>query len=135
MAILISKRTVDGNFMRRIREISGENFNQCFQCGTCAGSCPMSAHINATPRKLMALLQLGQAAAMEEVNTHWVCASCHTCEVRCPRGIDIPKIMEALRQVVLRRNINRIEPSNLQPEEVIDLPQIAMVAGFRKLTG
>ncbi|MCP4569553.1 MAG: heterodisulfide reductase [FCB group bacterium] len=135
MAIIISKRTVDGTFMRRIRDISGENFNQCFQCGTCAGSCPMNAHINATPRKLMALLQLGQVAALEEVNTHWVCASCHTCEVRCPRGIDIPKIMEALRQVVLRRNVNQIEPSNLQPEEVIDLPQIAMVSGFRKLTG
>jgi len=95
----------------------------------------MNAHINATPRKLMALLQLGQAAALEEINTPWVCASCHTCEVRCPRGVDIPTIMEALRQVVLRKNVNQIEPSNLQPEEVIDLPQIAMVSGFRKLTG
>jgi heterodisulfide reductase subunit C len=43
--------------------------------------------------------------------------------------------MEGLRQIILRQSINRIEPSNLQPEEVIDLPQIAMVSGFRKLTG
>jgi heterodisulfide reductase subunit C len=54
--------------------------------------------------------------------------------VRCPRGIDITKVMEALRLTKLRQNVNHIEPSNLQPEEIIDLPQIAMVSGFRKMT-
>ena len=135
MALKITERTVDVGLQRKIREISGQNFYKCFQCGTCAGSCPMAEHIEATPRKIMALLQLGQAKLVEKANTAWVCASCHTCAVRCPRGIDIPKIMEALRQVTLRQNVNKIEPSNLQPEEVIDLPQIAMVSGFRKLTG
>ena len=135
MPIKISLRTIDEELQRKVREISGQNFSKCFQCGTCAGSCPMSEHLTATPRRLMALLQLGQRDALEEANTAWVCASCHTCMVRCPRGLDITAIMEGLRQVVLRQNINRIEPSNLQPEEVIDLPQIAMVSGFRKLTG
>jgi len=135
MPIKISLKTIDDELQRKVREISGQNFSKCFQCGTCAGSCPMVEHITATPRKLMALLQIGQKEALEAVNTPWVCASCHTCMVRCPRGLDITRIMEALRQVVLRQNINRIEPSNLQPEEVIDLPQIAMVSGFRKLTG
>ena len=83
----------------------------------------------------MALLQLGQKEKLEEINTPWVCASCYTCEVRCPRGLDIPRIMEAMRQIILRQSQNQIEPSNLQPEEIIDLPQIAMVSGFRKLTG
>jgi len=94
----------------------------------------MTEHLDAFPRKVMALLQLGNVEALENVNTPWVCASCHTCMVRCPRGVDIPKIMEMLRQTKLRRNINHIEPSNLQPEEVVDLPQIAMVSGFRKMT-
>jgi heterodisulfide reductase subunit C2 len=135
MPLKISTRTTDDELKRRVREISGELFSKCFQCGTCAGSCPMVEHLTITPRRLMALLQAGQREALEKVNTPWVCASCHSCMVRCPRGIDIPKVMEALRQIVLRGNQNRIEPSNLQPEEVIDLPQIAMVSGFRKLTG
>jgi len=135
MPLKISTRTIDTALKRRVREISGETFSKCFQCGTCAGSCPMVEHLTATPRRIMALLQAGQREALEAVNTPWVCASCHTCMVRCPRGVDIPKIMEALRQIVLRKNINRIEPSNLEPEEVVDLPQIAMVSGFRKLTG
>jgi heterodisulfide reductase subunit C len=135
MPIKISLKTTDTGLQRKVRDISGQNFSKCFQCGTCSGSCPMIEHITASPRKLMALLQLGHKGALEVANTPWVCASCHTCMVRCPRGLDIPRIMEALRQVVLRQNINQIEPSNLQPEEVIDLPQIAMVSGFRKLTG
>ena len=135
MPLHISYRTVNKEFQDKIKEISGQNVYKCFQCGTCTGSCPMIEHISASPRKLMALMQLGQPDMLAEINTPWVCASCHTCMVRCPRGIDIPRVMEALRQVSLRQNRNQIEPSNLQPEEIIDLPQIAMVSGFRKFTG
>jgi heterodisulfide reductase subunit C len=67
-------------------------------------------------------------------NTFWKCASCHACTVKCPRGIDIAKVMEALRQQVLRRSKNYIEPSALPAETIEELPQIALVAGFRKLT-
>jgi heterodisulfide reductase subunit C len=42
--------------------------------------------------------------------------------------------MEALRQQVLRRNKNYIEPSVLPAERIGELPQIALVAAFRKLT-
>jgi heterodisulfide reductase subunit C len=82
----------------------------------------------------MALLQLGNRAALEEANTPWICASCHTCMVRCPRGIDITKLMEAIRLVKLRQNIDHIEPKKIAPEKIADMPQIAMVSGFRKMT-
>jgi heterodisulfide reductase subunit C len=134
MTLIISRRTSDDKFREKAREISGQEFMKCFQCGTCTGSCPMTEHLDAFPRKVMALLQLGNVEALENINTPWVCASCHTCMVRCPRGVDITKIMEMLRQMKLRRNINHIEPSNLQPEEVVELPQVAMVSGFRKMT-
>jgi len=134
MPLKITSKTVDDNLIRKVREISGQPIYKCYQCGTCTGSCPMVEHIDATPRRLMALVQWGQAEALKDVNTPWVCASCHSCQVRCPRGIELPKVMEALRQIKLRTNENQIEPSNLQPEEIIDLPQIAMVSGFRKMT-
>jgi heterodisulfide reductase subunit C len=135
MTIVISKRTSDQKFREKIAELSGEEYMKCFQCGTCSGSCPMGEHVNALPRRVMAMLQLGDSRALEEMNTPWVCASCHTCMARCPRGIDITKVMEALRLMKLRKNVDHVEPSNLQPEEVVNLPQIAMVAGFRKMTG
>jgi len=134
MPLEISLKTMDDRLRRKVLEISGQNVQQCFQCGTCAGSCPMNEQIDATPRKIMALIQFGQAEALDLMNTPWVCASCHVCQVRCPRGIEIPRVMEALRQIKLRTNVDHVEPSNLQPEEIVDLPQIAMVSGFRKFT-
>jgi len=134
MPIFISTRESDDKLRKKVMEISGQNFQQCFQCGTCTGSCPMADHINVYPRRIMALLQLGHRKALEEANTPWVCASCHTCMVRCPRGIDITKVMEALRLVKLRQNIDHIEPKKLEPDQVADMPQIAMVSGFRKMT-
>jgi heterodisulfide reductase subunit C2 len=134
MAREISLKTIDDRFRRKIREISGQNFQQCFQCGTCSGSCPMTEHLDLMPRQVMALIQFGQADALDAAKTPFVCASCHTCMVRCPRGLDIAKIMESVRLVKLRRNVNEIEPSNLQPEDITEMPQLAMVSGFRKLT-
>ena len=134
MSLLISPRTTQDYIRQKVLEISGQDIGKCYQCGTCSGSCPMTPHINCFPRKVMALLQLGHYEALDEANTPWVCASCHVCMVRCPRGIDIPRVMEALRLLKLRKNINHIEPSNLQPEEIVELPQIAMVSGFRKMT-
>ncbi|MBD3332750.1 heterodisulfide reductase [candidate division GN15 bacterium] len=134
MAREISKKTIKDQWRRKIMEISGENVYKCMQCGTCTASCPMNCDVDAPPRAVMALIQFGQAEALDHLNTPWVCASCHMCDVRCTRGIDIPRVMEALRQIKLRENVDHVEPSNLQPEEVVDLPTIAMVAGMRKFT-
>lgn len=134
MPIKISKANSDERLRQKVKEISGEEFQKCYQCGTCSGSCPMSDQITALPRRVMALLQLGQREALEEINTPWVCASCHVCMVRCPRGIDITKVMESLRQLKLRQNEDQINPAEICKEDMEKLPQVAMVSGFRKLT-
>lgn len=117
-----------------LNELSGENVKLCMQCATCSGMCPMTAEMDLGPRQVMHLAQFGLQQRMAESNTPWKCASCHACTVKCPRGIDIAKVMEALRQQILRRGTNRIEPSRMEPKTIAALPQIAMVAGFRKLT-
>lgn len=134
MPLNISKSASDEKLRQKVKEISGENFQKCYQCGTCSGSCPMADHINVFPRRVMALLQLGNRAALEDANTPWVCASCHTCMVRCPRSIDIPKVMEAVRQIKLRDRLDQIDPAKIDKKKIEEMPQIAMVSGFRKLT-
>ncbi len=134
MPFFISKSDSDEKLRQKVKEISGENFQKCYQCGTCSGSCPMADHMTVVPRRLMALLQLGNRAALDEANTPWVCASCHACMVRCPRSIDIPKVMEAVRQLKIRDRLDRIEPGKIDKKQIADMPQIAMVSGFRKLT-
>jgi heterodisulfide reductase subunit C len=134
MPLKISSRHMDQDLRRRVMEISGQNIQKCFQCGTCSGSCPMNEEFSLLPRQIMIMLQYGQAEALDLANTPWVCASCHTCMVRCPRGIDIARVMEALRLIRLRKNVDHIKLSELEPEKIDDLPQIAMVSGFRKMT-
>lgn len=134
MPIKISSNTVDKGFLERLEKLSGQKVHLCFQCGTCGGSCPMGAHMDALPRKIVHLAQLGMADEVGRLNTCWVCAACHACNVRCPRGVDLPRVMEAIRLMTLRKNRNFIEPSELAAETLKECPQIALVAGFRKLT-
>ncbi len=134
MAIEISEKTIKHEFIERISQLSGQDIFKCFQCGTCGGACPMSGEMEILPRRIMRMLQLGMEDRISESETGWVCASCHTCSVNCPRGIDLARVMEAVRLLILRKNINKVEPSGLPAETIRDLPQIALVSGFRKMT-
>jgi len=130
----ISNKTIDKEFLETLEKISGQKVHLCFQCGTCAGACPMCKEMDVSPRRLIKLAQLGRAGEIEALNTCWVCAACHSCEVLCPRGLDIPKIMEALRLLVLRRNEDFVKLPEIPIETVKECPQIALVAAFRKFT-
>jgi heterodisulfide reductase subunit C2 len=134
MPIEISEKTVKSEFIEKVMKLSGQDIYKCFQCGTCGGACPMSGHMDTMPRKIMRMAQLGLEEAVEECKSYWTCASCHTCTVSCPRGVDLAKVMEAIRQLSLRKNVNIVEPSDLDAETLRELPQIAMVSCFRKLT-
>jgi heterodisulfide reductase subunit C len=118
-------------FRDRIRELSGEKIELCFQCGACSGGCPMTAEMDYLPSKIMRMAQLGLKEALDS-KTIWVCTTCFNCEVRCPRGIDIANVMEALRQLVLRSKYDRIRLDQLPPEELKDLPQVAIISSQRK---
>jgi hypothetical protein len=54
--------------------------------------------------------------------------------VRCPKGIDIAAIMEALRQIVLRSKRDDFDIKNIDPEELEKIPPILLIGTFRKLS-
>jgi heterodisulfide reductase subunit C len=134
MPIKISEKTIKSGFIEKVKKLSGQNIHKCFQCGTCGGACPMSAQLTTLPRQIIRMAQFGLEENIYACNTFWTCASCHNCSVNCPRGIDLAKVMEAIRLLSLRKNINHIEPSQLPAETLKELPQIAMVSCFRKMT-
>lgn len=134
MSLRITLRALDDSALARVAEISGENVSRCMQCGTCTSVCPMSDQMTCTPRHTMLMLQHGQVEAVVDSNGPWLCASCHTCQVRCPRGIEVPRVVEAVRQIKLRQNIDHIDLRQIAKETLREAPQIAMVSGFRKMT-
>lgn len=121
-------------FLARICEMSGQVVTLCDQCGTCSGSCPMVVEMDVTPSQMMRMVQLGQSEVLE-TKAMWYCASCFTCTVRCPRGLDLSRVAEALRQLTLRQAIDHININEIPRDELVGLPQIALVAGMRKFTG
>ena len=112
MAIELSEKIMKHEFIVKINELSGQDIFKCFQCGTCGGACPMSEEMEILPRKIMRMLQLGMVERISGSETGWECASCHSCSVTCSRGIDLARVMEAVRLMVLRKNINKIERKN-----------------------
>ena len=134
MSINISNRTIDLEFIRKIKDISGQDIYKCMQCGTCAGACPMRELMDFSPTRIIHLIHIGQLNKVSDSNTVWLCASCHTCEARCPREIELPKVMEAIRILTLRKNEDYIAPFEIEKERINELPPIAMVATFRKHT-
>ena len=134
MRVRISIGGVRGKFVRRVQEISGENVFSCYQCGKCSAGCPMVGEMDLLPSEAIHMIQMGLEEVME-ANTMWICASCLTCSVRCPKGIDIAAIMEALRKIALREDHEEIDLNTFPREDLLELPQIALVAGSRKYTG
>ncbi len=118
----------------KISEISGENIYKCMQCGTCSAVCPMVRSMGVSVRQGMRLLQFKQVAEVIDAKIGDFCAACHTCTVNCPRGIDVARVYEAVRQYQLRQNVDLVKPEDISREILAKAPPIAFVSGFRKLT-
>jgi heterodisulfide reductase subunit C len=118
----------------RITELSNTNVFACYQCGNCSGGCPAADYMDIPPHQVIRLVQLGGIEEILESNTPWICAACITCSVRCPKGVDIAAVMEALRQLVLRKNVQRVDLNQIDRKDLSELPQIALINNFRKLT-
>ena len=133
--VSLSRENVKGDFVQLVNEISGQNVLNCYQCGRCSSGCPLTFAMRLLPNQVIRLVQLGLEEEALESNTIWVCASCLTCHARCPRGVDLAKVMEALRAIGLRPGTqDRIRPEDLPPETLAKLPQQALVSGLRKFT-
>ncbi len=87
------------------RQPGGERVIHCIQCGTCSGSCPTVRHMDYSPRRLFAMIRAGMRREVLESNTFWLCTSCYTCTVRCPREIKITEVMYALKREAIKAGL------------------------------
>ncbi len=131
MRARISAATVRGEFVRQVELISGENLLACNQCGKCSAGCPVAFSVDLLPSQAIRLAQLGIEDVLNS-QVIWTCAACLTCVARCPKGIDLPRIMEALRLISMQRDGDRLDKNDLDPDLVSELPQLAIIGGFRK---
>jgi len=96
--MLLSRETMNLDFVRKVENLSGSSVRRCFQCGKCSAGCPMRSFMEHPPNRIVRLLQLGQYERVLAGRSIWYCASCETCSTRCPNKVDLAAIMDALRK-------------------------------------
>ena len=80
---------------------TGVIINKCYQCGKCSAGCPVATEMDYPPSLVMRMLQTDEPVQYEKLlksMSIWLCVSCEMCLTRCPMEIDIPTIMDNLRQ-------------------------------------
>ncbi|MBI4656319.1 MAG: 4Fe-4S dicluster domain-containing protein [Elusimicrobia bacterium] len=114
MKYLLNVKNLNSEFVREIQAESKTRILHCYQCGKCSAGCPIANEMEYKPNQIIRMIQLGMEESVLKANTMWLCASCITCTVRCPREIDIAEIMDVLRRYAFKRGIF--------PAAVADIP-------------
>jgi len=134
MRINISQKKIRDQFVTKVEELSGQKLLACYQCGKCSAGCPAVSQMDILPNQIIRFAQLGLKDELLQSKSIWVCASCLTCNSRCPKGIKIAEVMEALRLILLRKKKDYVRISELSAEEKERVPAIALISNFRKFT-
>jgi heterodisulfide reductase subunit C len=92
-------------FLDAVNKKSASNVLDCYQCGKCVSTCPVSHFMDFPPREIMQMIKLGLKEETYMANSMWFCLTCAACSGRCPREIDIPRVMEAVRHLAIEENV------------------------------
>jgi heterodisulfide reductase subunit C len=98
---------LDFSFAQEIRDRCQQPIELCYQCKKCTAGCPVSEFTNTYPNQVIRMVQLGLKEKILNSPILWLCVSCETCGARCPNGIRISEIMDALREMAIRRRIKK----------------------------
>ncbi|MGZ4251373.1 MAG: 4Fe-4S dicluster domain-containing protein [Solirubrobacteraceae bacterium] len=98
---------IDPHFADEIEAIPGGNrLRECIQCGTCSAVCPLSAYMDYTPRRLIAMTRAGMKDEVLNSFSIWACAGCYACTTACPKQIPITDMMYALKRTAIREGVH-----------------------------
>jgi len=89
-------------FAAEVSRLSGTNVESCYACGKCSAGCPLSSAMDYQPHQILRMVQLGLRDEVLSARAIWLCASCITCTVRCPREVKLAQVMDALRSLSRR---------------------------------
>ncbi len=117
----------------RLREMSGVNTRKCMKCGKCSASCPSYEEMDIRPHQFVSYVESGDIEPLLNSTSIWKCLSCFACVERCPRDVKPAKLIEAVRQMVVRsRDGNYLSPNEVPELLDEELPQQLLASAFRK---
>ena len=143
MAITVSKGRSARGILKQVQEISGVDLSKCYQCKRCTSGCPVSGMAKCPPSEMMRRLHLGLGDELLNSDILWMCVSCETCSARCPMGIDVAAVMDALRKLAVQSgaakpagNVPLFNRAFLKTVQAFGRTyDIAMIAGYKLGSG
>ncbi|HEY93345.1 MAG TPA: heterodisulfide reductase [Dehalococcoidia bacterium] len=104
---------VDTDFTQQVKDAGNFPLDRCYQCFTCTLGCPVAKYMDIKPDQIVRMVQLGLKQQVLTSEAIWICCACETCVTRCPNEIDVPKLMDTLKETAIREKItgkNKIIP-------------------------
>jgi len=84
-------------------KLGGKTVTLCYQCGTCASSCPVAKITEKfNPREVIKLSLWGEKQEILSGDAIWLCCSCYNCQERCPQKVEIADVIYALRNIAIK---------------------------------
>ncbi len=94
----IMRQRIDPNLSDELQKYGAGEWNDCFHCGNCTASCPLTENGSLFPRKEIRFLQLGLKDELAACTEPWLCYYCGDCSKQCPRNANPGELMMALRR-------------------------------------
>ena len=116
-----------------IKEISGVDPYKCMKCGKCSATCPSYNEMDIKPHQFVSYVLNDDIETLMNSKSIGKCLSCFACIERCPRDVKPGKLVDGVRQALIRQRgkdyLGADEiPELLDPE----LPQQLLVSAFRR---
>lgn len=92
---------MDLGFLAEVKAKCLQPIERCYQCQKCTSGCYLSEYFDYMPNQMVRLVQFGLREQALRSVTIWLCSACQTCTVRCPNGINIPEVMDALKEMAV----------------------------------
>jgi heterodisulfide reductase subunit C2 len=83
----------------------------CLECGKCSGGCSNAHIFDYIPRKIVQLVKLGAEDTLLNMDALWICVACHLCVDRCPSQINIPRIIDYMREKAYHLGVKARRPN------------------------
>ena len=119
-SVMAKMLTPDSEIRDLILEYGDSEALKCYQCGMCMSLCPwyQMEKVDFLVHRLPQAVKLGAILNSEdkdeiaaEVTELYRCVGCEACLAQCPRGVDIPRVLRAIRRILVE---NQSVPSPLQ---------------------
>jgi heterodisulfide reductase subunit C len=101
--IRISEYDLNFKFEVAAAHPSARDLNACLSCGTCTAGCPIHrVYPEYDPRRIVRMIQYGLKQELLSQEYIWNCATCHTCEQRCPQKVQFFNILNVLKNMAAK---------------------------------